>query len=62
MNIVNKLVETKLCLSKSEARRAIQQGAVFVNEQRVSDVSLMLDDEQVEKVRVGLNKKWEKKQ
>lgn len=59
MNIVDKLVETKLCVSKSEARRAIQQGAVFVDDQRVSDIDLMLDDEKVEKIRVGKKQTWE---
>lgn len=60
MNIVDKLIETKLCVSKSEARRAIQQGGVFVDDQRVSDVDLILDDEKIEQIRVGKKQTWKK--
>ncbi|NQV11806.1 tyrosine--tRNA ligase [Candidatus Uhrbacteria bacterium] len=37
-SVVDILVETKLCSSKSEARRAIEQGGVTMNEEKVSDM------------------------
>jgi tyrosyl-tRNA synthetase len=37
--LVDALVASVLCKSKSDARRAIEQGGVYVDEQRVSDVA-----------------------
>jgi tyrosyl-tRNA synthetase len=41
--LVDSLVESGLCKSKSDARRSIEQGGVYVNEQRVDDLTRALD-------------------
>lgn len=41
--VLDILVETKLAASKGEARRLVQQGGVSVNDEKVTDPSLMLD-------------------
>jgi tyrosyl-tRNA synthetase len=40
--LVDVLVECGLCKSKSEARRAIEQGGVYVDGQRISDIDYSL--------------------
>jgi len=40
--LVDALVSSGLCKSKSDARRAIEQGGVYVDEQRVTDVPHVL--------------------
>jgi tyrosyl-tRNA synthetase len=40
--LVDALVASGLCKSKSEARRAIEQGGIYIDEQRVSDVAHVL--------------------
>ena len=42
--ILDLLVETKLLPSKAEARRLVQQGGVSVNDEKVTDASLVLDN------------------
>ena len=42
--LLDLLVETKLLPSKGEARRLVQQGGVSVNDEKVTDVALMLDN------------------
>jgi len=39
LDILNILVKTGLCSSKSEARRNIQQGGVTVNEEKITDIA-----------------------
>jgi tyrosyl-tRNA synthetase len=41
--LVDVLVASGLCTSKSEARRAIEQGGVYVDEQRIGDVKAILE-------------------
>ncbi len=41
-NIVDLLVETKLCPSKSDARRMVEQGGVKVNNEKIEDVSYVV--------------------
>ena len=43
--VVELLVESSLCTSKSDARRQIQGGAVRVNEQRITDISAAVGPE-----------------
>jgi tyrosyl-tRNA synthetase len=45
LSLLDLLVNTKLCLSKSEARRNIQGGAISLNRSKVSDDKLLLSDE-----------------
>ena len=46
MNIMELLVKTGLAVSKSEARRLVQQGGIAINDAKVSDIGAMitLDD------------------
>lgn len=55
-NIVNLIFDLKLADSKGEARRSVQQGAVKVNEEKVTDIhaSVALADDMV--VQVGKRK------
>jgi tyrosyl-tRNA synthetase len=46
MNIVDALVATNLASSKSEARRHIKGGAVRVNQEKINDQNLMLNDKE----------------
>ncbi len=46
MNIVDALVATKLASSKSEARRHIKGGAVRVNQEKINDQNLTLNDKE----------------
>ena len=41
--LVDALVATQLCASKSAARRAIAEGGAYVNNERVPDVDAVLD-------------------
>lgn len=43
-NILDLLVETKLVPSKAEGRRLVQQGGVSINDEKVTDVALTLDN------------------
>jgi tyrosyl-tRNA synthetase len=43
LGLVDALVQAGLAKSKSEARRQIEQGGVYVNQQRVKDVDRKLD-------------------
>ena len=42
MSVIDALVHAGLAKSKSEARRTIEQGGAYVNEQRVSDIDVSL--------------------
>ena len=45
--LLDLLVETKLLPSKAEARRLVQQGGVSVNDEKVTDAALVLDNSYV---------------
>ncbi len=45
MNIVDGLVETKICSSKREAREMIQAGAISINNVRITDLLFVFDQE-----------------
>ncbi len=58
LNIANFLTQTEIYTSKAEARRAIQQGGVYLNQQRATDVNMSITlDQSIEGkailVRVG---------
>lgn len=42
-NIIDLLVETKLCPSKSEARRMVEQGGIKVNNLKIDDVNTIIN-------------------
>jgi len=42
------LVQTKLCASKGEAKRLIQQGGVSIDEEKITDFSLKITKEQLQ--------------
>lgn len=47
MGILDLLVETKLAQSKAEARRLVQQGGICVNDEKITDFSVRLNDKMV---------------
>ncbi len=51
-SLVDALVATGLCPSKSAARRAIAEGGAYVNNQRVSDAEAVLEND------AGLHGRW----
>jgi tyrosyl-tRNA synthetase len=52
-DIVHVLVESKLVKSKSEARRLIQQGAVDIDGQRITDINYTLARGKTYQIKVG---------
>lgn len=52
VNILQLLAETKLCASKNEARRMVEQGAVSINGTKIDDykAEILLDNEKIVKV------------
>ncbi|HWR18989.1 MAG TPA: tyrosine--tRNA ligase [Clostridia bacterium] len=48
LRVTDLLVLGKLCMSKSDARRMIESGAVFADEEKVSDVYFTLDENSLE--------------
>lgn len=59
MKVSKKLVEEKLTISMSDARRVIAQGGVFINGNRV-DEDIEFDENLIENIRVGKTKTWTK--
>ena len=45
ISLIDVLVETKLCASRGEAKKLIQQGGITVNEEKVLDLSLKFTKE-----------------
>lgn len=45
VSILDALVETKLCASKGEARRMVEQGGISLNDQKVTAITKILTDE-----------------
>lgn len=43
IDILGVLVESGLCASRSEARRAVEQGGVSVNEEKIADIKTLYD-------------------
>jgi tyrosyl-tRNA synthetase len=52
-SLVDAIVSTKLCSSKSEARRMIKQGGVRVDDERVSDIDTQLSTKKNVLIQVG---------
>lgn len=55
-NIIDTLCDTKLAPSKSEARRLVQQGAVRINEEKISDIEFEIDLKAETLIQVGKRK------
>ena len=49
IDLIGALVAAKLVTNRSEGRRAIEQGGVMVDEEKVTDVHAVLDDEKLKK-------------
>ena len=47
VKLLDMLVKAELVPSKSEARRAVQQGGVYVNSEKISDVDMIIKDENI---------------
>jgi len=56
MPIVDLLTELKLQKSKTEARKMIQNGGVRINEEKVSDINLLVDIKEEPIIQVGKRK------
>ena len=56
INICDLLVKTKLCSSKSDARRMIEGGAISVKGEKISDFSLMINENDFEDGSILLKK------
>ena len=48
LDIMSLLVKTGLCVSKSDARRNIQQGGVTVNDEKVTDIGRRYSAEELQ--------------
>ena len=58
INIMDLLVVCKLASSKSEARRLVQQGGVFVNDEKVAGIERQITEAELkESVRIRKGKK-----
>ena len=53
LSIVDLLVVTKLCTSKSEARRLIEQGGVSVDEEKITDPNKLIEISESVKIKKG---------
>ncbi len=58
INVLDLLVVTKLCASKSEARRLVQQGGVSIDNEKVADSNLLITKD---KLQAGIKIKKGKK-
>ena len=58
INVLDLLVVTKLCASKSEARRLVQQGGVSIDNEKVADPNLLITKD---KLQAGIKIKKGKK-
>lgn len=47
VRLIEVLVECGLCASKGQARRDIEGGGIYLNDQRVTDIQLMIDSKQL---------------
>ena len=47
LKLIEVLVECGLCSSKGQARRDIEGGGIYLNDQRVTDIQLIIDDKQL---------------
>lgn len=56
MSLVNILIQTGLSPSKKEARRLIEQGGVYVDGQRISDINFILNLSQKRLIKYGKRK------
>jgi len=43
ISVIDMLVKSKLCVSKSEARRVVQQGGIFINDKKIDDISAAIE-------------------
>jgi len=44
ISLIDALAETKLCPSKSEARRMIEGGGIYLNDDKITDTKRVLAD------------------
>jgi tyrosyl-tRNA synthetase len=54
--IIKLLTDSKLCTSSSEARRMIKQGAVSLNNEKITDENLQLEISEEVVIKVGKRK------
>lgn len=56
VNILDLLASTDLFVSKSDARRNVQQGGVYLNGERVDDINLLVNEDHVRQGQLELRK------
>ena len=56
INILDLLIECELVPSKSEGRRVIQQGGLYINEERVDEIDLMVTSAWLKDDQIGIRK------
>lgn len=56
IKIIDMLVKTGLTPSKSEARRAVQQGGVYLNERKITDIDYIISDKDLKEGQLLLRK------
>jgi tyrosyl-tRNA synthetase len=56
VNILDLLASTDLFVSKSDARRNVQQGGVYLNGERVDDINLLVNEDHVRQEQLELRK------
>ncbi|MGI6358168.1 MAG: tyrosine--tRNA ligase [Bacillota bacterium] len=56
VNILDLLASTDLFVSKSDARRNVQQGGVYLNGERVDDIDLLVNEDHVRQGQLELRK------
>jgi tyrosyl-tRNA synthetase len=61
LQLVDSLVETGLCQSKTDARRAIEQGGAYINNRRVDGVDRMLTTDDLVSASVIVIRRGKKK-
>ena len=47
INVLDLLIVSNLCSSKSEARRLVEQGGVKINKEKVSDVNALINTDNI---------------
>lgn len=57
INVVDLLLMTKLCPSKSEARRLIEQGGISLNQEKVKDVDHLIKEDKLNDLLIQRGKK-----
>jgi tyrosyl-tRNA synthetase len=56
INVLDLLIECELITSKSDGRRVVQQGGLYINEERVDDIELMVNTQWLKGGKIAIRK------